>query len=246
MTGQFLEEMVDTSFTEEIECKICYSFYNLRDRRPKVLECCHRMCSKCLYKIIDLRESPQNAITCPFCRYETSLPDEAVDNLPDDHNIVATLSLGVRTKRYLQENSAELLLSSKRLTSFVNPSHSSSNCLVITIMEVQREPSPSQGSTAPAVEVYRPSSFDSLASMSRRWTVWNCTSLLCQTLAQIVVWLLGLLYFSSLPLGIYLLVIQKVTLGVIFVSLVPSSLVIVMVYGFCQCLCHEFLDCISS
>ncbi|KAK6490696.1 E3 ubiquitin-protein ligase RNF182-like, partial [Huso huso] len=84
-------------------------------------------------------ESPKNDIICPFCQYETSLSDKAVNSLPDDHNIVATLSLGVRTKKYLQENMAELLLSPKRLTFFVNPSDSSSNCLVITIMEVQRE-----------------------------------------------------------------------------------------------------------
>ncbi|MGH0181045.1 UNVERIFIED_CONTAM: hypothetical protein FKN15_009495 [Acipenser sinensis] len=47
-----------------------------------------------LYKIINLGESPQNDIICPFCRYETSLSDKAVNSLPDDHNIVATLSLG--------------------------------------------------------------------------------------------------------------------------------------------------------
>ncbi|XP_041101233.1 E3 ubiquitin-protein ligase RNF182-like [Polyodon spathula] len=231
--------MVDTSITQEMECKICYNFYNLWDRRPKVLECCHRMCSKCLYKIIDLGESPQNDIICPFCRYETSLPDKAGNSLPDDHNIVAALSLGVRTKRYLQENSAELLLSPKRSTSFVNSSHSSSNCLVITIIEVQRE-------ATPAVGVYRPSSFNTNATASGWWTVWNCASVLCQTLAWILVWLLGLLYVSSLPLGIYLLMNQKITLGIIFVSVVPSSIVIVMVYRFCQWLCYEFLNCIST
>ncbi|KAK1172472.1 E3 ubiquitin-protein ligase RNF182-like [Acipenser oxyrinchus oxyrinchus] len=231
--------MVDTSITEEMECKICYNFYNLTDRRPKVLECCHRMCSKCLYKIINLRESPQNDIICPFCRYETSLSDKAVNSLPDDHNIVATLSLGVRTKRYLQENSAELLLSPKISTSFVNPSDSSSNCLVITIMEVQRE-------AAPAVGVYRPSSFNTNATASGWWTVWNCASVICQTLAWILIWLLCLLYLSSLPLGIYLLINQKINLGIIFVSIVPSTLVIIMVYGFCQWLCHKFLNCISS
>ena len=78
-------------------------------------------------------------------------------------------------------------------------------------MEVQRESSPSLSST-PVVEFYRPSSFDSVTTaVSHNWTMWNCTSLVFQTSIRVLVWLLGLLYFSSLPLGIYLLVSKKVT-----------------------------------
>ncbi|XP_055510067.1 E3 ubiquitin-protein ligase RNF182 [Leucoraja erinacea] len=229
--------------SEELECKICYNPYNLKTRRPKLLECFHRVCSKCLHKMVDFGDCSLGIISCPFCRYETSVLED-VGGLPDDSNVVAALACRERSRRPNLDNPSELLLSPKRLASFQSPSRASSNCLVITIMEVQRDSPQSQGS-APAVEFYN-ASFDSMGSVSRQWAVWNCTPLLCQTVGRILVWLLGLLYFSSLPLGVYLLVIQKVTLGIIFVSLVPSSLVILMVYGFCQCLCHEFLDCISS
>lgn len=47
-------------------------------------------------------------------------------------------------------------------------------------------------------------------------------------------WLLGFLYFGSLPLGIYLLVLQKVTLGIVSVSLVPTSLTVCLLYEFCS------------
>uniref|UniRef100_A0A4W3ISB2 E3 ubiquitin-protein ligase RNF182 n=1 Tax=Callorhinchus milii TaxID=7868 RepID=A0A4W3ISB2_CALMI len=242
--GEVPESLLKHHSENELECKICYSPYNLRNRRPKVLECLHRVCGKCLYKIVDLGDSSSSIICCPFCRYETSIPDDEVSGLPDDSNILAALTCKEKSREFPLDNTSELLLTPKRLASFVSPSHNSSNCLVITIMEVQRD-SPQSQSSSSVVEFYN-SSFDSMPSMSREWAVWNCTSLLCHTMSRILVWLLGLLYFSSLPLGVYLLMVQKVTLGIIFVSLVPSSLVIFMVYGFCQCLCHEFLNCMNS
>lgn len=256
---------LDILSTEELECKICYCAYNLGSRRPKVLECCHRLCAKCLAKILDLGESPPNAVVCPFCRYVTRLPGEAVSSLPDDCNLVAALALQSRNQRNLhfhQEATTELLLSPGRLSSLMSsslpvtsPSSSSSsasssttyssirsspNFVVITIMEpppvptsshdLHRQPRGSHTSS----RGYRSSSLDSMASITQRWTVWNCAALLCQTSARALVWVLGLLYFSSLPMGVYLLIMQRTTLGVLLVSLVPASLIMIMVYGFCD------------
>ncbi|XP_035526149.1 E3 ubiquitin-protein ligase RNF182 [Morone saxatilis] len=262
---------MDVLNTEELERKICYCAYNLGSRRPKVLECCHRLCAKCLTKILDLGESPPNAVVCPFCRYITRLPGEVVSSLPDDCNLVAALAFQSRNQRNLhfhQEATTELLLSPRRLSSLMasspsvtSPSSSSSassssttyssirgspNFVVITIMEPPPVPASTQdlhrGSHA-SNRSYRSSSLDSMASITQRWTVWNCAALLCQTSARALVWVLGLLYFSSLPMGVYLLIMQRTTLGVLLVSLVPASLVMIMVYGFCQCICHELWDC---
>ncbi|KAL7386072.1 hypothetical protein ABVT39_003796 [Epinephelus coioides] len=267
---------VDILSTEELECKICYCAYNLASRRPKVLECCHRLCAKCLAKILDLGESPPNAVVCPFCRYITRLPGEAVSSLPDDCNLVAALALHSRNQRNLhfhQEATTELLLSPRRLSSLMGsnlpvmpPSSSlsassssttyssirgSPNFVVITIMEPPPMPISTQDlhlhhqphESHTSNRGYRSSSLDSMASITQRWTVWNCAALLCQTSARALVWVLGLLYFSSLPMGVYLLIMQRTTLGVLLVSLVPASLVMIMVYGFCQCICHELWDC---
>uniref|UniRef100_A0A665U312 E3 ubiquitin-protein ligase RNF182 n=1 Tax=Echeneis naucrates TaxID=173247 RepID=A0A665U312_ECHNA len=235
----------------ELECKICYCAYNLGSRRPKLLECCHRLCAKCLAKILDLGESPPNAVVCPFCRYVTGLPGDAVSSLPDDSNLVPALALQSRNQRNLrhhQDAPTELLLSPRRLSSLMG-SNTSPNFVVITIME----PPPASASNQDlyhqprglnaSAQGYRSSSMDSMASITQRWTVWNCAALLCQTSARALVWVLGLLYFSSLPMGVYLLIMQRTTLGVLLVSLVPSSLVMVMVYGLCQCICHELWDC---
>lgn len=261
--------------SEELECKICYCAYTLGSRRPKVLECCHRLCAKCLAKILDLGECPPNAVVCPFCRYITRLSGETVSNLPDDCNLVTALALQSRNQRNLHfrhEATTELLLSPRRLSSLMssNPTVASSslsssasssttyssirgspNFVVITIME----PPPASVSNQDlrllhqahgshtSNQDYNSSSLDSMASITQRWTVWNCAALLCQTSARALVWVLGLLYFSSLPMGVYLLIMQRTTVGVLLVSLVPASLVMIMVYGFCQCVCHELWDC---
>uniref|UniRef100_A0A8C4NZB2 E3 ubiquitin-protein ligase RNF182 n=1 Tax=Dicentrarchus labrax TaxID=13489 RepID=A0A8C4NZB2_DICLA len=227
---------MDVLSTEELECKICYCAYNLGSRRPKVLECCHRLCAKCLAKILDLGESPPNAVVCPFCRYITRLPGEVVSSLPDDCNLVAAPSV-------TSPSSSSSASSSSTTYSSIR---GSPNFVVITIMEPPPVPASTQdlhrGSHA-SNRGYRSSSLDSMASITQRWTVWNCAALLCQTSARALVWVLGLLYFSSLPMGVYLLIMQRTTLGVLLVSLVPASLVMIMVYGFCQCICHELWDC---
>uniref|UniRef100_A0A3Q3KF38 E3 ubiquitin-protein ligase RNF182 n=1 Tax=Monopterus albus TaxID=43700 RepID=A0A3Q3KF38_MONAL len=221
----------DVLSAEKLECKICYCTYNLGSRRPKALECCHHLCAKCFAKILNLGESPPSAVVCPFCRCVTRLSREALSNLPDDINLVAVLAF---------QTSSSTTYSSLP---------GSPNFVVITIME------PSSASTQDlhlhhqsheshaSNQGFRSSSLDSMELITQRWTVLNCAALLSQTLARALVWVLGLLYFSSLPMGVYLLMIQRTTLGVMLVSLVPASLVMVMVYGFFLCICHE---CCSS
>ncbi|XP_077414681.1 E3 ubiquitin-protein ligase RNF182 isoform X2 [Vanacampus margaritifer] len=224
---------VERQSAEELECKICYCSYNLGSRRPKVLECCHRLCAKCLAKIQDLAESPPCTVVCPFCRYVSRPLGEAASGLPDDYNLLTTLALGSRkhrSQRHLHFHQDELLLDPRHLSSLMPP------------------PAPSTGqdrSGGPAVSSrgLRSSSQDSMASVTQRWTLWNCAALLCQTSARVLVWVLGLLYFSSLPMGVYLLIMQQTPVGVLLVSLVPASLVMVMVYGFCQCVCQEVWNC---
>ncbi|KAL4623383.1 E3 ubiquitin-protein ligase RNF182-like [Arapaima gigas] len=214
--GQIPQDAANDLGAEEFECKICYSPYSLGSRRPKVLQCGHRLCARCLTKILDQGESPPRSVACPFCRRATSLPSETVGGLPDDGGIVAVLAPQLRGRLDLQHGSTELLLSPHHLNTLVEPFPSPSpGCLVITIMESagpQQDPR-----SPPGRQDRRSSSLDSMASMAHRWTPWNCTVRLCQVLARALVWLLGLLYFSSLPLGVYLLIMQKTTLGILLV-----------------------------
>nr|XP_061794847.1 E3 ubiquitin-protein ligase RNF182-like [Nerophis lumbriciformis] len=225
----------------ELECKICYCSYNLGSRRPKVLECQHRLCAKCLAKIQDLAESPPSTVVCPFCRYVTRLLGDAACCLPDDYDLLAALALGSRNLTFCRD---ELLLDPRRLSSWMGSETTSAaayssirgspNFVVITIMEPPPAPSPERA-------VVRQ---DSAASVAQRRSLRNCAVSLCRTSARALVWVLGLLYFSSLPVGVYLLIMQQTAAGVLLVSLVPASLVTVMVYGFCQCVCTEVWNCL--
>lgn len=231
---------------EELECKICYSQYNLQSRRPKLLDCCHSLCSKCLQKILDAGQTFPPEAVCPFCRYPTTLKGTCMNELPDNCNLLSALNIHRPAQKNLQV-ATELLLSPRALTSLVGhsspltPSLSSSSSsttfsslssspsfVLITIMEPRPGPRPT-------------SSLDSLVSMSRNWgtQLWH-------SWARVLIWTLGLLYFSSLPIGVYLLLLHRPTLGVLMVSLVPASLALVMCYGLCQCLWHELRHCFTA
>lgn len=41
---------------EELECKICYNRYDSHSRKPKLLGCLHRVCAKCLKKMVNIGE----------------------------------------------------------------------------------------------------------------------------------------------------------------------------------------------
>ncbi|XP_077570284.1 E3 ubiquitin-protein ligase RNF182 [Stigmatopora nigra] len=216
----------DASTKEELDCKICYQRYNAQQRRPKLLDCLHRVCGRCLLKILYAADGT-GLISCPFCRHQTHVGESGVSALPDDANLMNRLTPS--DKFWNSDYNREVILSPKSLFSG-SPSRDSPNCLFITIVEVQRDGNSETERNA-----------ESLLAGSDR----DSLSKLCNHIPRIVVWLLGFLYFGSLPLGIYLLVIQRVSLGIICVSLVPSSLTVCLVYGFCQCLCQGVCDCSS-
>uniref|UniRef100_A0AAZ3NV89 Zinc finger C3HC4 RING-type domain-containing protein n=1 Tax=Oncorhynchus tshawytscha TaxID=74940 RepID=A0AAZ3NV89_ONCTS len=201
--------------TDELECKICYQRYNVHNRRPKILDCLHRVCARCLNKILDTGTS------------WAAFPAPSADTKQRSAN-TRFLELRPRGDPHPQEPVLHL------------PSLHSSNCLVITIMEVQRDTGPGGLGSS---DHFTEHSLDSISVGSNGQEVQEALSKLCSHVPRILVWLLGLFYFGSLPLGIYLLVIQRVTLGIVCVSLVPSSLTVCLVYGFCQCLCQGMCDC---
>ncbi|XP_042261633.1 E3 ubiquitin-protein ligase RNF182 isoform X2 [Thunnus maccoyii] len=240
---------------EELECKICYNRYDTRSRKPKLLRCLHRVCAKCLKKMVDMGESSPSVISCPFCRHETQVPDEEVWLMEDDRHILAVLSCQDRARRggggvigggggvIGGGGEGEVVLSPNSLTG-VESSHRSSDCLVITIMELPEESRSSDSlSMLNMVGLYRPPSLDSLpcnlpAHKCRAWT--------SRSFPRCLLGALCLVYFSSLPLGIYLLMIGQLWLGVVLVSLVPSTLLLLVLYGFCQCLCHELMEVLAA
>ncbi|XP_071808190.1 uncharacterized protein [Asterias amurensis] len=60
-----------------IECPICLS----RFTDPKILDCLHSFCFKCLQELIDKQDPKTDLIICPVCKKETSIPDEGLSDL---------------------------------------------------------------------------------------------------------------------------------------------------------------------
>lgn len=90
------------------------------------------------------------------------------------------------------------------------------------IMEVQRD-SPRTSSQSAALDYYADHSIESASASLQSQLDQDLFSKLRNCVPTILVWLIGYIffllffffYFGSLPVGIYLLVIEKVTLGIV-------------------------------
>ncbi|XP_075057966.1 RING finger protein 228 [Mixophyes fleayi] len=80
---------------EEYECKICYNYFDLDRRAPKLLECLHTFCQECL-NTLHRREDRPWRLSCPICRHRTVVPDSRVDALPVNTKVAEAFPLYVR------------------------------------------------------------------------------------------------------------------------------------------------------
>lgn len=112
---------------EDYECKICYNYFDLERRAPKLLECLHTFCQECLSQL-HLRaaqQPPANAgsaaepaaapgrpggggggsLACPLCRHRTALPDHRVHGLPVNTKLAAACPPQLRARDPLPQDS---------------------------------------------------------------------------------------------------------------------------------------------
>ncbi|XP_048170610.1 serine/arginine repetitive matrix protein 1 [Corvus hawaiiensis] len=98
--------------SEDYECKICYNYFDLERRAPKLLECLHTFCQECLSQL-HLRaaqhlpaagtepgpgRSPAGSLACPLCRHRTALPDHRVHGLPVNTKLAAACPPQLRAR----------------------------------------------------------------------------------------------------------------------------------------------------
>ena len=62
---------------EELNCSICLDTYS----DPKLLQCFHAYCRKCLVKLVVRDQQGQLILTCPICRHNTPVPANGVAGL---------------------------------------------------------------------------------------------------------------------------------------------------------------------
>ena len=62
---------------DQLNCAICLDTYT----EPKVLQCHHVYCRKCLVRLVVRNEQGQLILTCPKCRHDTPIPADGVGGL---------------------------------------------------------------------------------------------------------------------------------------------------------------------
>ncbi|XP_038055945.1 E3 ubiquitin-protein ligase TRIM71-like [Patiria miniata] len=76
--GGVTDLVLDETQKELQECPICYTEYN----DPRMLDCSHSFCLKCLQELRLTQNKDNKNIVCPLCRKETALTEAGLDMLP--------------------------------------------------------------------------------------------------------------------------------------------------------------------
>ncbi len=72
-----MAEKVIEKLDEQLNCSICLDTYT----DPKLLQCFHTYCTKCLIPLVRGRQGQQLTLTCPACRQITPIPPNGVRGL---------------------------------------------------------------------------------------------------------------------------------------------------------------------
>ena len=72
MAGEAIRQL-----EEQLNCSICLDIYD----DPKLLQCFHTYCRKCLVKLVVRDQQGDLSLTCPICRQATPVPATGVTGL---------------------------------------------------------------------------------------------------------------------------------------------------------------------
>ena len=72
-----MAEKTVKKFEEELNCSICFETYT----DPRLLQCFHAYCRKCLVKLVERDQQGQLILTCPTCRHNTPVPANGTEGL---------------------------------------------------------------------------------------------------------------------------------------------------------------------
>ena len=107
---------------EKLDCPICVDTYT----DPKLLQCFHTYCRKCLVPLVVRDQQGQLGLTCPACRQVTPIPDRGVAGLQPAFHINHLLEI----RESLQKPENQAATDRELAPAGVNPSEKTSNCSV--------------------------------------------------------------------------------------------------------------------
>ena len=97
-----MAEKVLQKVEEELNCSICLDTYT----DPKLLQCYHVYCQKCLVKLVVRDQQGQLTLTCPICRHDTPVPANGVAGLQPAFQINHLLEIMEKHKKAAADPSA--------------------------------------------------------------------------------------------------------------------------------------------
>ncbi|XP_076149251.1 RING finger protein 228-like [Alosa pseudoharengus] len=180
----------DSAFPyEEYECKICYNYYDLDRRTPKILECLHTFCEECL-NTLHLREDRPWRIGCPLCRHRTPVPEYRIQNLPNNTKVTDAFPLYFDSDPLPQDS----------LPPYPPPLHPA-------LIALRREESGREATGAPAEDsasvsvaaaaAYEAAGYESCQTCKRVAFTTGCVCAIFAFLSMLVLLFLGLLFIHN-------------------------------------------------
>ncbi|XP_038056031.1 E3 ubiquitin-protein ligase TRIM71-like [Patiria miniata] len=85
-----------------LECPICCCLF----KDPKMLDCLHSFCLKCLEEMMSKQKPEAEKITCPVCRRETQVPDGGLQSLASSFFLSSLVDEVQQQKEVLGDASA--------------------------------------------------------------------------------------------------------------------------------------------
>ena len=80
---------------DQLDCSICLDAYT----DPKLLQCLHVFCRKCLVKLVVRDQQGQLILTCPICRHDTPVPANGTAGLQPAFHINHLLEIAEELKK---------------------------------------------------------------------------------------------------------------------------------------------------
>jgi tripartite motif-containing protein 2/3/tripartite motif-containing protein 71 len=116
------ESKILKELEEQLNCSICLDTYT----DPKLLQCFHVYCRKCLVPLVERDQQGKLSLTCPNCRQTTPIPDRGVAGLRPAFHINRLLEI----KESCQEPNKPAGTPEEASPTDGNPVKKASHCLV--------------------------------------------------------------------------------------------------------------------
>ena len=118
---------------EELNCSICLDTYT----DPKLLQCLHVYCRKCLVMLVERDQQGQLILTCPICRQDTPVPANGTAGLRSAFHINHFLEIMEDHKKEAAYPPASVQRAERDSASLISPGNIKVCCLEHAEKEVE-------------------------------------------------------------------------------------------------------------